>query len=377
MDPDPPPPPAAAAASVKIEPLLAVQNTSEKSQTLALHQLMNLHSTAPLSPQHPVVPVAISVDSSSIFSTPMHNMMSLNQPSVAAPVPISVPLPPQVQPRSNPLLQILESSKVKTDSILDLSNQKSQDYYQFANVTSQVNSTNLSTANHHAESEMLLGFLRKGAAANSVPATPPPGLRSVVYGGTAHPTFQAAITGSEDHSKQKSQALLSLLRPQSVTSPAPKATISSSSSEIVGAPPAAPPSTVNPPPIPVPATSNAEGQELGARITTVPTANAFPPSAKKSSFYRVTKKQAGKLRMMVRRGGQQGSNRGAHKSGNTDHEEGSDVVICEAGVNVRPGQFFILEWTLPEHYLRESRDESAGHSDLVIGLVRYGKLFSC
>ena len=302
-------------------------------------------------------------------------------PPVAAPAPISV-TPPLVQPRRNPLLQILESSKVKTDSILEAPNQRTQDYYHFANATSQANPTSPSAAIHRPESELLLGFLRKGPVSSNA-APPPPGLQ---LAGSVQPTFQAAIAGSEDLSKQKSQALLSLLRTQSVTSPAPKATTvtrTSSASIDLTEPlqPSAPlPPVPNPPPTPAPTLTSSIEDEIGGSAAAVPLApavNPFPQSAKKSFCYRVTKNQVGKLRMVVRRGGQQGSNNSAHKSGSIAHEEERDVLVCESGVNVRPGQFFTMEWALPEHYIREDRNaSSSGHPDLVIGLVRYGEPLS-
>lgn len=299
--------------------------------------------------------------------------MNIHQPPPVAAT--SVPLPPPLLPRRNPLLQILESSKVKTDSILEAPNQKSQDYYNFATA----NSTSPSAAIHRPESDMLLGFLRKGPVSSN-PAPPPPGLQLAVPEGTGQPTFQAAIAGSEDLSKQKSQALLSLLRTQSVTSPAPKATMTTrttSGSIDITESSAPPPPLTNPPPPSTPtAATYSNVDEIGASAAAplVPTVNAFQPSAKKSFCYRVTKNQVGKLRIVVRREGQQGSSNGARKSGNIAHEEDRDVLICESGVNVRPGQFFTLEWILPERYIRECKDASSGqHPDLVVGLVRYGE----
>jgi hypothetical protein len=79
------------------------------------------------------------------------------------------------------------------------------------------------------------------------------------------------------------------------------------------------------------------------------------PHQKKSFIPRSTKNQVGKLRLVMKSNSSDGV-------GHRGPDQPAEVIVCENGVHIRPGQSFAVEWILPER---------SGH--LVVGLVRFGK----
>ena len=282
------------------------------------------------------------------------------------------------------MLEILESSNVKSNSIL-VPRDHAVEFLQMPETV---------TPSKDTESARLLGLLRK--AASPTAEAPPLSAPSI------QPQFQAALSssaskstssGNADSSQQKSKALLSLLRNTNNSSTVnnnemPSSISRTSASSSLNITECKEPAELYTSPLPetnpniieeLPDLSTIHLQSKNDTLTdVVPISAASASSAvpvlpaapvvtisRKPTFFRITKNQPGRLQLLVQRGSNNNSN--SYNSNNNKNDE--QQVVLTAGMNVRPGQFFTIEWALPENWLNAALEKA---SDLVIGLVRYG-----
>jgi len=251
--------------------------------------------------------------------------------------------------RKNPLYAILQSSSVKSDSILD---PNSSDGY------------SPTSPSKGKEGDILLSFLRDGAKAVSNQTTP---VKPLQYSGM--PT-QKTPSATPSNDNQKTKSLLRLLRTSAELTPSKP--ISSTTAS------ATPNSTQK---YEAPVEKQQENDftvESDAVETPINATAVVQNTFRKPTFHRVTRNQVGSLNIFIRRNSTDLSQQSSDRNSNRQQ----DIKVLESGFSIRPGQVFSVEWAIPESVMtaamtsREtpSKTQSKGTADMVVGLVRYGDL---